>query len=117
MGTTILGALFGRKAASVGTASRAGTAMRGAGRAKKEKEDVERAVEDAKALRVQLGELEAQFESDVEALGERLDAERFEIEEAPVRPRKADIAVEPVVLAWAPWILDDAGIATAAFKP
>ena len=116
MGQTILGALFGRKAVSVGNASRAGSAARGMGRASKEKEDIERATKDAKARREELVELEAGFRTDIEALKERTALEGYEVEAVPVRPRKADIAIQPITLAWAPWTLDETGMATRAFE-
>ena len=116
IGTTILGAIFGRKAASVGTASRAGTAARGMGRAGKEKEDVERAEADAKARKIDLEALEADFAEAITALKEKIAPESYEVEMTPLRPRKSDIAIEPVVLAWTPWFLDETGMAAPAFR-
>ncbi len=115
IGQTILGALFGRKTVSAGTASKAGTSVRGMGRAKKEKEDVDRAEADAKAAREALVELEEQFQEDSQAVADKFDPANFEVEAAPLRPRKSDIAIEPVELAWAPWTIDEEGIATPAF--
>ncbi|MDA1194888.1 MAG: ATP-binding protein [Planctomycetota bacterium] len=112
---TILGALFGRKTITKGTLGKAGTTARSAGRASQQKADVDRAREDAKERREELSTLEAQFQRDLDTLQDSLDAGRHEIEPAPVRARKSDIAAEPVVLAWTPWLLDDAGIATPAF--
>jgi hypothetical protein len=34
----------------------------------------------------------------------------------PLRARKSDIGVEPVVLAWTPWTIDANGMATPAFR-
>ncbi len=115
-GTTILGALFGRKVGSIGTASRAGTAARSAGRASKEKQDIERAKADAETRRAELTELEAQFKEETEALKAKFDPSQFEVEAVPLHPRKADIAVEPILLAWTPWTIDEAGVATPAFR-
>jgi hypothetical protein len=115
IGTTILGAIFGRKAASVGTATRAGTSLNRARRAQKEKEDIARAQADAQALRDQLAELEEAFEEDAAAIQAEHDPAALELEAAPLRPRKSDIAAEPVRLAWTPWTVDAGGIATAAY--
>ena len=112
---TLVGALFGRKVLTKGNVGKVGTAVRGVGRASKEKEDVERAEDDAKQRRKELEELQKAFEKDVDALEDQLDPARFPVESAPIRPRKADIAVEPVQLAWTPWILDATGMATPAF--
>jgi len=116
IGTTVLGALFGRKVGSVGTAGRAGTAARSAGRASKEKQDIVRAKADAETRRAELAELEAQFKEETEVLKAKFDPAQFEVEAAPLHPRKADIAVEPVQLVWTPWTLDAAGMATPAFR-
>jgi hypothetical protein len=116
VGTTILGALFGRKAASIGTASRAGSAAKGIGRAGKEKEDVERAEADAKAREADLAALEAEFQESLAELKETIAPENFEVEMTPLRPRKGDLMVEAVVLAWTPWTIDESGIATPAFR-
>ncbi|MDJ0521302.1 MAG: ATP-binding protein [Planctomycetota bacterium] len=116
VGTTVLGALFGRKVGSIGTASRAGTAARGMGRASKEKQDVERAKADLDARHQDLAELEEEFREKTDALKDKYDPANFEIEAVPLRPRKADIAIEPVVLAWTPWTIDESGMATPAFR-
>ncbi len=116
VGTTVLGALFGRKVKSIGTASRAGTAARGMGRARKEKQDIERAKADMEALQADLRELEDEFREKTDDLKDKYDDGNFEIEAMPLRPRKADIAVEPVVLAWTPWTIDASGLATPAFR-
>ncbi len=115
VGTTILGALFGRRARGVGTASRAGTTMRSAGRASKEKADIERAKEDAKVQRAALMKLEASFKTELDELQGAIEPTSFELEETPLHPRKSDISVDPVSLAWAPWSVDADGIATPLF--
>ena len=68
IGATVVGALFGRKLGSLGNVGRATTAMRGAGRAARERGDIARAKEKAGVLRTQLKELEQKFEDDIEAL-------------------------------------------------
>jgi hypothetical protein len=73
VGATVLGALFGRRVATSGSVGRATTAMRGAGRVAREKDDVKRAREDLKALEQQLLDLQLEFESQVEKLHARVD--------------------------------------------
>jgi len=116
VGTTVLGALFGRKVKSIGTATRAGTAARGMGRASKEKQDVERAKADREALHTELTGLEQEFREATEDLRARYEPANFEVEAVPLSPRKSDIALEPVVLAWTPWTIDETGLATPAFR-
>lgn len=100
VGATILGAIFGRKAASMGTLSRAGTAARGVGRTMKEGSDVGRAQENVEALQQQLADLEAQFNQETSAIEGRLDAANETLERVPMRPKKTDISVKLVCLAW-----------------
>ena len=114
IGATVLGALFGRKAASVGTIGRASTALGRAGRIGRERADVKRAGERIEDFRDQLRKLEAEFEASVEEAGDRIDPSAVEIEAYPVRPRKSDIAVDAVSLVWVPWWVSAEGIATRA---
>ena len=59
LGTTILGSLFSRKKVSASTVSKAGTTMRGAGRAMDQSGDVGRAKENVESLKEKLAELQA----------------------------------------------------------
>ena len=58
-GTTLLGALFGRKTLSASTIGRATTAARGMSRSAKEARDIERAKENVAAVEAQIAELES----------------------------------------------------------
>jgi hypothetical protein len=115
LGSTVLGALLGRKAVSMGTVGRATTTARGVSRAARQKGDIDRARQDLAALQERLAELERQFESDAARLQE-LDVAGAEIVEQEVRPRKADIAVSRVSLAWLPHWVDASGVATPAYR-
>jgi phage host-nuclease inhibitor protein Gam len=104
IGATILGTLFGRRAGSGAT-----TAMRGAGRAAQQKADVERAREDVASLQTQLQELEAELREEIATIGadyERIDAD---VEDLAIAPRKSDITLDRVALAWVPCRRDAAG--------
>ncbi len=113
-GATVLGALFGRKVASVGTVGRATTTMRGLGRASREKQDIARAQQKLEELHTKLQELEAEFEREVEDLQASVDPDAVEITEKAIHPRKSDIAIEPITLVWTPWWIGSDGIATPA---
>ncbi|HNO79794.1 MAG TPA: ATP-binding protein [Phycisphaerae bacterium] len=115
-GATILGALFGRKKASVGNVGRAASTIRSASRIAKEKGDVTRAVENVKALQERLAEMEATFESEIETIRAEADIDNLEFEELTIRPRKSDITIETLALAWTPYIVRPDGIAEAAFE-
>jgi hypothetical protein len=102
MGASVLGALFGRKLASAANVGRAAGALRSVGRAAREREDIARADESAEALAAQLQQLEAQFQAETRALREAGGVETLEIAELRVPPRKADLAVDSLVLLWVP---------------
>ena len=100
IGSSVLGALFGGKRGALG---RIGTAARSAGRMQRESGDVARAEEGLDVLRARLDELEATVEQEVDALARSLDPAQLALRRVPVAPRKGDIAVGSVVLAWVPW--------------
>jgi hypothetical protein len=102
VGATVLGALFGRKLGSVSTVGRATTAARGVSRAARERGDIARAEQELARLQGQLAELEAEVARDVEALQGAARPDALAIDEIAVAPRKSDITVSRVVLAWVP---------------
>jgi len=114
-GATLVGALFSRRKLTVGNVGRASSAMRNAGRVSKEKEDIGRAKDSLDALREQLQEMENTFQSEVDQLTAPLAPGDIPVEEYLVRPRKSDIAVQDVRLAWTPWSVDADGIAEPLF--
>jgi hypothetical protein len=102
VGTAVLGALFGRKRLSATTVSRAATAARGLGRSRQEAADVERAQANLRAVEEELAALEAALAAEVEALQGRFDAASEPLEPLPLKPRKADVEVHRLALAWLP---------------
>lgn len=115
VGSTILGALFGRKIASATNVRKAGTAMRAMGRASAQKADVERAKEDLAALQESLAELNVELEGELEELAAKYEEMAEAVEDLAVRPKKADIRVELVALAWAPFWRDSRGMVKGAW--
>ena len=115
LGATVLGALFGRRAGSVGTVGRAATTARRASRVGREKADVARAEERVEDLREQLRALEAEFEQAVAGLEAPLDPRQIALEQKTVRPRKADLEAAAPLLVWTPWSVSPEGIAEPAF--
>ena len=101
-GTAVMGALFGRKTFSYGNVSRAGSAMRGVGRTLRERKDVEHAEQTIESLTKQLADLNATLEAEIERLEERLDPQAEELEVLALKPRRKDIEVRALTLAWAP---------------
>lgn len=98
VGSTILGALLGRKALSSANVGKAATAARGVSRSMKEGSDVASAEQGAEAIGRQIADLETECEAESAALR----ATEPEIETVEVKPLKSGITVRLVALAWRP---------------
>jgi Skp family chaperone for outer membrane proteins len=114
IGASVLGAIFGGRRAA---ASRATAAARSAGRVFGEKGDVARADENLEVLRQRRDEQLAAIEAEAAALTASLDASSVELERVRIAPRKADIAIGRVVLAWEPWRHGPDGLPQPAWPP
>jgi hypothetical protein len=99
---TVLTALLGRRRVSTSTLGRATTAARGAARAAKESQDIARAQETIEALKTQQAALEAQFEAEAATLGDSAAAQTELLEPVRLKPKRGQIAVTLVTLAWVP---------------
>ncbi len=100
IGGSILGAVLGRKAISRTNISKASTAMRGMGRASKHKDDIGRASEALGNLEKDLRALEEEMSAELDLMREEWDPAGMEIEQTDISPRKSDIGVKRVALAW-----------------
>jgi hypothetical protein len=105
-GTTILGAFLGRKAVSVGSAGRLGTAMRSASRIRKESMDVQRAQETLETTKLGLAELDQRLEEDIERIEAAFDPESESLQEILIKPKSRDMTLEFFGLVWMPYRRD-----------
>ncbi len=108
-GSTLLGAFTGRKLASASNISRASSALRGVGRSVQQQGDVGRARETVDTYKSQLDELNAQFREESDALDAKIDPATEDLEKVAISPRKSDISVQLVALAWTPYRIDSQG--------
>lgn len=115
-GTTLLGALLGRKAVSASTLGRATTAARGVSRSMKEQQDIGRASESVEALQGQLADLEAELKTETQTLETGSNAQGEQLETISVKPKKTNISVQLVALAWAPFWRGQSGTITPAWE-
>ncbi len=99
-GTTVLGALFGRKTLSASTLGRATTAARGVGRASKEAHDVTRARENVGSVQAQIEELDAALQAEVAALEATYHPATEPLESISLKPKRTGIQVQLVALVW-----------------
>lgn len=98
-GATLLGAIFGRKITK-GTITGAGTSLKRAGRVTKDSQDAQAAEEDVVKYQEQLDNLQSEMKKEINrALSLSNDVP---IEKITIRPRKSDIDIEKVAIAWYP---------------
>ncbi len=114
VGTTLLGAFLGRKAVSVTTLNRARTALRSGSRTVKERQDVGTATQQLETARKQLADAEAEFQEETEKLQAAAASDALAVVEFTIPPRKSDIAVGNLLLAWSPWRAGAGGVPAPA---
>ena len=114
VGSTVLGALFGRKVLSATNVRKLGTAARAIGRAGEQRSDVGRAEADLEALREQLVELNAEAEREIEEAAASVDPLTEELETIAIAPKKSNIDVRLLALGWMPyWKSPEGGLKAA----
>jgi hypothetical protein len=97
IGSTILGAIFGRK-----IGSRAASSARSATSAAKQMSDVRRARENVAKYRADLADLEREFEAMTAEIADEIEVAENGLTERQLKPRRTDIDVRLVALAWVP---------------
>ncbi|MFZ5818896.1 MAG: helicase HerA domain-containing protein [Chloroflexota bacterium] len=115
VGATLLGAFAGRKVFSQSNISKARSAMRGVTKSADEGQDVKRAGETVEAAKARLADLQAEFEAEMAALEEKIDPLTEAMETISLKPKKTDIQVQLLTLAWLPFWQDEEGALTAAW--
>jgi len=100
IGTSVLGAIFGGRSSAT---TRAGSAARSAGRVFSEHGDVARAGESLETLTAERNALLAAIEQEAATLAASLDPASIALEKIRIAPRKSDIAIGRVAIAWEPW--------------
>lgn len=115
IGAAVLGALMGRKALSATNVRSAGTAMGKVERTMRESGDVGRAQDTVESVGKALTDLNAEFESELSTVEAGPDAASIELEAATLKPKKTNIKVRALVLAWTPWAVTSGGDADPAW--
>ena len=114
-GATLLGAFTGRKLISSSTLGRATTTMRDVTRSVDERGDVQRAEETLTTVKQKQAELDAEFQTEVDALEAQIDPMTETLDKVLMRPRKSDIAVDSLGLLWMPYRQDATGSLMSAW--
>ena len=115
LGNSVLGAILGRKTISKTNVGRATTAAKAATRAAQQRGDVGQAAASLDSLRQKHDDLQAKFQGEIESMAAALRPEALVLEPLPIRPRKTDITVEKVVLAWMPYQAGSEGRVDAVY--
>jgi hypothetical protein len=115
LGATVLGAFLGRKAISSSTLGHATTTMRDVSRSMDEAGDVKRAEDTLAAVKQQHADLDAEFQSELDALEGKGDPATEQLQTVLMRPRKSDITVDSLGLVWMPYWQDESGTLTGAW--
>ena len=102
VGATVLGAIFGRKAASVATLGRATTAARGVGRIGRETQDVARAKANEDALAAQRQALADTLDAELQAVQHAWNDAAETCARVVVKPKRGGVQVQLVALVWRP---------------
>jgi hypothetical protein len=101
-GNSILGAFLGRKMITKTNVGKATSAAKAASRAMRQRGDVGKAQADLDAALEKFTNLEAEIQEAVENIKETRTPELLKLEPIELTPKKSDITVEQVVLAWTP---------------
>ena len=116
VGESVLGMFMGRRSTRA-----ASTAMSKYRQSKISKMDVEEAEETVEALQEEIEALEQELKQEVDSITAEWDEALTEFEKVPVRPRKSDVQVNMLSLAWLPhWSLtykDSKGTAHTELAP
>lgn len=115
VGSALLGAIMGRSVVSATNVRRGASAVRSAGRAKKQAGDVTRVEEQRAELHEKWAALQAEANAKLAALQTRAPSS-LEVARSQLAPRKTDIEVGTLTLVWLPFRRDAAGTPSYAFS-
>ncbi len=102
VGASVLGAIFGRKVASVGNLGRAATAARSVSRIGREAGDVARAKANEEAAAAQKQELADALDADLQAVQQAWNDDSEAFDRVVVKPKRGGVQVQLVALVWRP---------------
>jgi len=102
MGSSILGAVFGRKLGSASNISKAATAARNFGRMSSKQQNVEQASESLQSLSEERANLELEFQKESLEIESQDSPQSIQLEELEIRAKKTDINVSRVAIVWVP---------------
>ncbi len=114
-GSSFLKYWMSKKTVSATNMGRATSAAKAAGRAYKKQTEVGGMTEVLDQINQEQFDLDEEFKREIESARMGLSPESFALEPIEIRPRKGDLAVDKVSLAWTPWTVSSNGHAEAAY--
>jgi len=84
-------------------------------RAAGQRGDVGRAEDTVESIDKMIQDLEAEFKAQADELAARIDPATETLETISIRPKKSDIQVQAVALAWAPYWQNEQGVLDQAW--
>ncbi len=102
IGASLLGAFFGRKTLSAANVGRLASGGRAISRTVRERGDIDRAEDTVAAITAQLTDLDTEFRAATTELEQRLDPRLETFTRVNLVPKKSDITVRLVGVAWLP---------------
>jgi len=98
MGETVLGLFMGRRRTSIAT-----SASRRRGMTSRAKREIDDTKEEIKDLREDYEEIEAELKEEVDEIKEEWEKVAEQIDEYEVKPRKTDVIIDSLMVAWVPY--------------
>ncbi len=114
-GNSVLGAFLGKKTASKANVGKATSAAKAASKAIQQSGDLGTAQSELDRALESFTNLELEFQEEVEHQEAKLRPDTLALEAIELTPRKTDITIEQVVLAWTPWTATAGGELVAAY--
>lgn len=100
IGTSILGAFFGKSLGSRTNMGKLATGAKGATRVLRERNDIKYVEEEIARLEMDMNELKHSLEKEIAAINATYQLSEFSIEEYAISPKKADIFQTSLTLIW-----------------
>ncbi|HME58285.1 MAG TPA: hypothetical protein VKF63_08100 [Terracidiphilus sp.] len=114
-GNSVLGAFLGKKTISKASVGKATSAAKAAGKAMQQSGDLGTAQAELDRVLENFTNLEIEFQAEVGKLEVMLRPDALVLEAIELTPKKADITIKQVVLAWTPWTASAGGEPAAAY--
>ncbi|MDD2383045.1 MAG: DUF853 family protein [Sulfurospirillaceae bacterium] len=100
IGSSILGAFFGKSLVTRTTIGKIATGARGANRVLRERSDIKRVEEEIQEVQADMDDLKNSLEKEIEAINETNQLSRLSIEEFYITPKRSDIFNIKQALVW-----------------